>query len=130
MINEEGNIVSTYCKTHLFDVEIPEKNVFLKESSYVEKGIDIGAPISTPCGNVALGIVSDFHKNRWLINCYFSQCYDMRFPELSLMQRKLGTDILTFPSAFTVPTGQAHWHVLLRSRAIGLMTSKYAYFWF
>lgn len=46
------------------------------------------------------------------------QCYDLRFPEFSLRLRQLGAEVLTFPSAFTVPTGQAHWHALLRSRAI------------
>jgi len=43
------------------------------------------------------------------------QCYDMRFPEMSVALRHMGADILTFPSAFTVPTGMAHWHVSLLS---------------
>lgn len=46
------------------------------------------------------------------------QCYDVRFPQFSLALRNLGANVLTFPSAFTVPTGQAHWETLLRARAI------------
>jgi predicted amidohydrolase len=46
------------------------------------------------------------------------QCYDIRFPELSLMLAKMGADILTFPSAFTYVTGAAHWETLVRARAI------------
>lgn len=46
------------------------------------------------------------------------QCYDLRFPELSVLQTKLGAEILTYPSAFTHSTGEAHWEVLLRARAI------------
>lgn len=46
------------------------------------------------------------------------QCYDMRFPELSVLLRKQGAEILTFPSAFTNATGEAHWEILLRARAI------------
>ena len=61
MINDQGNIVGKYSKIHLFDVEIPEQNVRLMESSYVEKGKSITNPISTPVGNVGLAI-----------------CYDMR----------------------------------------------------
>lgn len=45
-------------------------------------------------------------------------CYDIRFPEIALRQRSLGAEIIVFPSAFTVRTGQAHWEVLARARAI------------
>ena len=47
-----------------------------------------------------------------------NQCYDLRFPEMSLILRSMGADILTYPSAFTVLTGQAHWEILLRNKAI------------
>ena len=50
---------------------------------------------------------------------WLHQCYDLRFPELSQSLRRMGSHILTFPSAFTVKTGQAHWEALLRARAIG-----------
>ena len=48
----------------------------------------------------------------------FGICYDMRFPRLANVLANAGASVLTYPAAFTVPTGQAHWHVLLRSRAI------------
>lgn len=101
LIDDKGEIASTYKKTHLFSVHIPEKNLHLEESTYISKGEAIHPPVLTPVGNVALAI-----------------CYDMRFPELSLIQRKLGAQILTFPSAFTVTTGLAHWEAILRGRAI------------
>ncbi|KAL7631924.1 UNVERIFIED_CONTAM: hypothetical protein RMT77_017755 [Armadillidium vulgare] len=101
IIDNEGNIKGKYEKTHLFDVHIPEQNVDLRESKYVEEGMHIHKPVSTPCGLVGLGI-----------------CYDVRFPEFSIIQRQLGAQVLTFPSAFTVPTGLAHWHTLMKARAI------------
>ncbi|XP_008318932.1 deaminated glutathione amidase [Cynoglossus semilaevis] len=101
IINDKGDIVSVYRKSHLFDVEIPEKGVSLKESAFTIPGHSLSSPVQTPIGNVALGI-----------------CYDLRFPELSLALQKHGADILTYPSAFTVATGAAHWEVLLRARAI------------
>ncbi|KAK8732804.1 hypothetical protein OTU49_006934 [Cherax quadricarinatus] len=101
VIDNTGKIVSTYSKAHLFSVHIPERNLHLEEKAYVSPGKAILPPISTPVGAVALSI-----------------CYDVRFPEMSLIQRKLGAQILTFPSAFTVTTGLAHWEALLRVRAI------------
>lgn len=101
IISAKGDIQSTYKKTHLFSVHIPEKNLHLEESSYITSGAAIQPPVMTPVGKVGLAI-----------------CYDMRFPELSLIQRRLGTQILTYPSAFTVTTGLAHWEPILRSRAI------------
>jgi len=71
------------------------------ESDYCQAGTEIGPPVSTPAGNVGMAI-----------------CYDMRFPELSIGLTQQGAEILTFPSAFTVPTGMAHWETLLRARAI------------
>uniref|UniRef100_A0A8D2ZTQ1 Nitrilase 1 n=1 Tax=Scophthalmus maximus TaxID=52904 RepID=A0A8D2ZTQ1_SCOMX len=88
-------------KSHLFDVELPEKGVSLKESAFTIPGPALVSPVQTPIGKVGLGI-----------------CYDLRFPELSLALRHHGAEILTYPSAFTVATGAAHWEVLLRARAI------------
>ncbi|XP_061664447.1 deaminated glutathione amidase isoform X2 [Syngnathoides biaculeatus] len=96
-----GEIVSTYRKCHLFDVELPEKGVSLNESAFTIPGDSLAAPVQTPVGQLGLGV-----------------CYDLRFPEFSLALRKSGADILTFPSAFTEATGAAHWEVLLRARAI------------
>jgi len=104
---DDGTIRAKYSKCHLFDVEIPERNLKLKESDYVIPGSDICKPVSTKIGRIGLGI-----------------CYDLRFPELSVAMARNGTsidhaaDILTYPSAFTIPTGSAHWEVLLRARAI------------
>merc|ERR1712062_468002 len=97
LINENGNIVQIYNKIHLFDAPL----VNLEESKYVKAGEKIQKPIVTPIGNVSLGI-----------------CYDLRFPQFSTTQRINGAHILTYPSAFTVPTGEAHWECLLRARAI------------
>lgn len=101
IIDNRGDIVSVYRKSHLFDVELPEKGVSLKESAFTIPGPSLVAPVQTPIGKVGLGI-----------------CYDLRFPELSLALQRQGAEILTYPSAFTVATGAAHWEVLLRARAI------------
>ncbi|KAM9827802.1 deaminated glutathione amidase [Neosynchiropus ocellatus] len=101
LINDKGEVVSVYRKAHLFDVELPEKGVSLKESAFTIPGPSLMPPIQTPIGKVGLGI-----------------CYDIRFPELSCALQRKGAEILTFPSAFTVATGAAHWEVLLRARAI------------
>ncbi|XP_038219957.1 nitrilase and fragile histidine triad fusion protein NitFhit isoform X2 [Zerene cesonia] len=101
IINSKGEIVQTYRKLHLFDVEIPEKNVRLKESDFCNPGRHIVTPVDSPVGKIGLAI-----------------CYDMRFPELSTTLSVFNADILTYPSAFTHATGVAHWHVLLRARAI------------
>lgn len=100
IIDDSGEIKSTYSKTHLFDLDIPGK-VRLCESDYTVPGDAMVSPIVTPVGRVGLTI-----------------CYDLRFPEMSTALAKQGAEILTYPSAFTVPTGMAHWEVLLRSRAI------------
>ncbi|RVE60390.1 hypothetical protein OJAV_G00180450 [Oryzias javanicus] len=101
IINNKGDILSVYRKSHLFDVKLPEKGISLMESDFTLPGPSLVAPVETPVGKVGLGI-----------------CYDLRFPELSLALQRSGADILTYPSAFTVATGAAHWEVLLRTRAI------------
>ncbi|KAG0332080.1 Carbon-nitrogen hydrolase [Podila horticola] len=100
LINNHGNIVESYRKIHLFDVNIANGPI-LMESNNTAPGTQLVAPVPTPVGRVGLGI-----------------CYDLRFPEMALALRKQGAEILTFPSAFTIKTGEAHWEVLLRSRAI------------
>ncbi|XP_076686326.1 ntrilase and fragile histidine triad fusion protein NitFhit [Andrena cerasifolii] len=101
LINSEGEIVSTYRKAHLYDMDNKSTGVRLMESDYVIPGESIEPPVSTPVGKLALSI-----------------CYDVRFPELSLALRNMGAEILTYPSAFVYQTGAAHWEVLLRARAI------------
>lgn len=100
IVNDSGVIVEVYHKMHLFDVNVQD-GPRLKESNAVIPGDKIVPPVPTPVGNVGLAI-----------------CYDVRFPELSLVLAQQGAHILTFPSAFTQITGSAHWEVLLRSRAI------------
>jgi len=100
IIDEAGRVVETYNKAHLFDVEIPGK-FRLKESDYVNPGVSVPNPVHSPLGQIGLGV-----------------CYDIRFAEMSLGLRSAGAEILTFPSAFTVTTGMAHWKPLLQARAI------------
>ncbi|XP_054662158.1 deaminated glutathione amidase isoform X1 [Grus americana] len=100
LLDAAGRLVAAYRKTHLCDVEL-EGRVTMKESSFTNPGTEIVPPVSTPAGKLGLSI-----------------CYDLRFPEISLALRRAGAEILTYPSAFTVPTGSAHWEVLLRARAI------------
>ncbi|NXL88432.1 NIT1 amidase, partial [Alectura lathami] len=95
-----GRMVAAYRKTHLCDVEL-EGRVAMRESSFTNPGTEIVPPVSTPAGKLGLSI-----------------CYDLRFPEISLALRHAGAEILTYPSAFTFPTGSAHWEALLRARAI------------
>ncbi|KAJ9272102.1 hypothetical protein DTO212C5_1865 [Paecilomyces variotii] len=99
-IDEDGEISQRYQKIHLFDVEIKDGPV-LKESMSVEKGMEILPPFETSLGRVGLAI-----------------CFDLRFPEISLALKRQNAHIITYPSAFTVPTGKAHWEALLRARAI------------
>lgn len=99
-IDETGAISQRYQKLHLFDVDIKDGPI-LKESNSVEKGARIEDPFPTLLG--ALGMLI---------------CFDLRFPEPSLALRHRGAQVLTYPSAFTVPTGKAHWETLLRARAI------------
>ncbi|KAK1422504.1 hypothetical protein QVD17_25672 [Tagetes erecta] len=100
LIDDAGNIRSTYKKMHLFDVDVPGGAVY-KESSFTEPGKEIVA-VDSPFGRLGLTV-----------------CYDLRFPELYQQLRfKHGAQVLLVPSAFTKVTGEAHWEVLLRARAI------------
>ncbi|KAI8339641.1 nitrilase, putative [Chlamydoabsidia padenii] len=100
VIDEHGDIVSTYRKIHLFDVDI-QNGPRLMESDSTQAGSTLTPPLSSPIGMLGLQI-----------------CYDLRFAELSIHQRRQGAHILAFPSAFTVKTGMAHWETLLKARAI------------
>ncbi|KAI8099935.1 carbon-nitrogen hydrolase [Halteromyces radiatus] len=100
VIDDQGQITSKYQKIHLFDVDI-KGGPRLMESDSTKAGENINIPIKSPLGVLGLQI-----------------CYDLRFAELSIQQRRQGAHILTFPSAFTVKTGMAHWETLLRARAI------------
>ncbi|KAF2833091.1 carbon-nitrogen hydrolase [Ophiobolus disseminans] len=100
-IDAKGEITQRYQKLHLFDVDI-ENGPKLKESDNVEAGNELLNPFSSPLGRIGSLI-----------------CFDLRFPEPALALRARGAQIITYPSAFTTPTGKAgHWDVLLRARAI------------
>jgi predicted amidohydrolase len=95
-----GRRVARYDKIHLFDVEIPGKDERYQESSSVRPGAT-PVCVDTPAGRLGLAV-----------------CYDLRFPELFRRLSSLGAEWFCLPSAFTAPTGRAHWEVLLRARAI------------
>ncbi|MBF0679149.1 MAG: carbon-nitrogen hydrolase family protein [Devosia sp.] len=99
LFGPDGAIVAHYDKIHLFDADIAGLNAYRESATY--KGGD--RAVTAPLGDFTLG---------------FSICYDMRFPRLYNSLANAGADLIAVPAAFTVPTGQAHWHVLLRARAI------------
>lgn len=104
-ISNTGEIIHRYQKLHLFDINIPNGPI-LKESNSVEPGSKILDPFP-----INTGLFAQFHVG-------LAICYDIRFPEFSLRLRKLGANIITYPSAFTTRTGEAHWLELARARAI------------
>jgi predicted amidohydrolase len=99
VIDREGNIRARYDKIHLFDVDLPTGESWRESAVYARGGRAVAA--ETPWGRLGLSI-----------------CYDLRFPDLFRALTGAGASILAVPAAFTVPTGRAHWHVLLRARAI------------
>ena len=99
LISPHGGIVATYDKIHMFDVDL-DKGESWRESAAYEPGTEA---VVTEVNGVKLG---------------FAVCYDLRFPQLFRTQALAGAEILTVPAAFTRQTGEAHWHVLLRARAI------------
>ncbi|MEL7529151.1 MAG: carbon-nitrogen hydrolase family protein [Pseudomonadota bacterium] len=99
LIAPTGAIIETYDKIHMFDVDLPGGESWRESSTY--RPGDTVPVIGLPFGKLAMAI-----------------CYDIRFPALFRAQARLGAEILTAPAAFTRQTGQAHWHVLQRARAI------------
>ena len=99
LLNPQGDVLANYRKIHLFDVDIPGQ-VRVKESDTKEPGAAVVAS-TTPLGVLGLSV-----------------CYDLRFPELYRQLAAKGAEVMFVPSAFTFPTGAAHWEPLLRARAI------------
>lgn len=95
----DGTIAARYDKLHMFDVDLPGGESY-RESATFQAG-DKMVMADTDFGKLGLSI-----------------CYDVRFPQLYRSMAKQGADFLSVPAAFTRTTGQAHWHVLLRARAI------------
>jgi deaminated glutathione amidase len=100
VFNSEGERVARYDKIHLFDVDIPGRAESYRESAHVAAG-SAAQVLDTPVGRLGLSV-----------------CYDVRFPELYRALSAAGAQLLAVPSAFTSPTGRAHWETLLRARAI------------
>jgi deaminated glutathione amidase len=99
LFNPEGEIEARFDKIHMFDVELPGGESY-RESKNYQAG-DAGVLADLPWGTLGLTV-----------------CYDLRFPHLYRALAKEGADFLAIPSAFTGKTGEAHWHVLVRARAI------------
>lgn len=99
LIDATGNIVATYDKIHMFDVDLPNGE-FYRESESFRPG-EQAVLAETPWGRLGMTI-----------------CYDVRFPHLYRDLAKAGADMFTIPANFTHTTGKAHWHALQRTRAI------------
>lgn len=100
VIDPAGEVRATYDKLHLFDVDLPSGESWRESASYAPGSTAVVVE-GTPVGRLGLTI-----------------CYDIRFPALFSALAEAGADTIAVPAAFTVPTGKAHWEVLLRARAI------------
>lgn len=99
LFSPDGKIAARYDKIHLFDVDMPSGERIRESDTFAPGAEAVLADL--PWGRLGLSI-----------------CYDMRFPALYNTLANAGASFLSAPAAFTVPTGKAHWHVLLRARAI------------
>jgi predicted amidohydrolase len=99
VIDPAGDIRARYDKIHMFDVTVSETETYRESETYAPGNRAV--VVDTPFGRLGLSI-----------------CYDLRFPVLYRVLARAGAEILMIPAAFTRPTGQAHWHTLLRARAI------------
>jgi len=99
LIGDGGEVVATYDKLHVYDVDLPTGESW-RESATIRPG-DAAVVAGTPWGALGLTV-----------------CYDLRFPQLFRTLARAGAAMIAVPSAFTVPTGEAHWETLLRARAI------------
>jgi len=99
VIASDGSIRACYDKIHMFDVTLPSGENWQESAAYA--GGDTLAVVDTPLGKLGLSI-----------------CYDLRFPELYRALVDRGATLIAIPAAFTVSTGEAHWHMLMRARAI------------
>ncbi|MFN3932380.1 MAG: carbon-nitrogen hydrolase family protein [Brevundimonas sp.] len=99
LVDDQGGVVATYDKLHVYDVDLPTGERW-RESAAIRPG-DSAVIADTPWGRLGLTI-----------------CYDIRFPQLYRALAKTGAVMIAVPAAFTVPTGEAHWETLLRARAI------------
>jgi nitrilase len=100
VFDERGRCVARYDKIHLFDVDIPGREERYRESATVVPGVQ-PMVTTTPLGRLGMAV-----------------CYDVRFPELFRILQAQGAEVFSLPSAFTAPTGRAHWELLVRARAV------------
>ena len=96
----DGARLGRYDKIHLFDVNVPGASESHRESAGMVPGREVTV-VATPAGRIGVAV-----------------CYDLRFPELFRRMVDQGADFFAVSAAFTVPTGEAHWHLLLRARAV------------
>jgi len=99
LIDPSGAVVARYNKIHMFDVDLAEGESYRESNAFRPGGRTVLA--DTPWGVLGMTV-----------------CYDLRFPQLYRTLAQAGAEFLAIPSAFTVPTGKAHWHVIMRARAI------------
>jgi predicted amidohydrolase len=99
LIGPDGRVAARYDKMHLFDVDLPGGETYRESAGFLSgERVQLA---DLPWGRVGLAI-----------------CYDLRFPQLHAALARAGAEVIAQPAAFTRPTGEAHWHVLLRARAI------------
>jgi len=99
LFGPDGSLITTYDKIHMFDVDLDKGESWRESATYAPGGRTVVAAL--PFARMGLSV-----------------CYDLRFPQLFRAQALAGAEILTAPAAFTRQTGEAHWHVLARARAI------------
>ncbi len=99
VISPDGEVVAAYDKIHMFDVDLPNGQTYRESAAYAPGDVAVMADL--PWARLGVTI-----------------CYDLRFPHLYRTLAEQGAGIMAIPSSFTVPTGEAHWHVLMRARAI------------
>jgi predicted amidohydrolase len=99
LIDPKGEVVARYDKIHMFDVDLANGESYRESRNY--RAGDLAVVTDLPWGRIGLSV-----------------CYDLRFPALYRALAEAGASFLTIPSAFTQQTGEAHWHVLVRARAI------------
>ena len=100
LLDSKGDVKCRYDKVHLFDIDLADNTNTFKESATVQPGQQISV-VETPFGSFGLSV-----------------CYDLRFAHIYREMSQKGAEILMIPAAFTKKTGEAHWHVLNRARAI------------
>jgi predicted amidohydrolase len=99
LFGPDGGLISFYDKIHMFDVDLDNGESWRESATYQPGGRSVVAKL--PFADLGMAV-----------------CYDLRFPQLFRAQALAGAEVLTVPAAFTRQTGEAHWHVLLRARAV------------